>query len=106
MQDEERKVDGQLAQAAGEPPTPAVAVKAGPLGNRAARGASIVMVGQISRIVIQMGSVAVLARLLDPVDYGLIAIVLAVVGVGEILRDFGLSTGAIQAATLSRQQRD
>ena len=76
------------------------------LGNRAARGASIVMVGQISRIVIQIGSVAVLARLLDPVDYGLIAIVLTVVGVGEILRDFGLSAGAIQAATLDRRQRD
>ncbi|MGS0685686.1 lipopolysaccharide biosynthesis protein [Nakamurella sp. GG22] len=75
-------------------------------GHRAARGASVVMVGQIARIVIQIGSVAVLARLLDPVDYGLIAIVLAVVGVGEILRDFGLSAGAIQAAHLDRHQRD
>lgn len=76
------------------------------LGSRAARGASIVMVGQASRIFIQIGSVAILARLLEPVDYGLIAIVLAVVGVGEILRDFGLSTGAIQAVELSRYQRD
>ena len=77
-----------------------------PLGHRAARGASVMMVGQIGRILVQTASVAILARLLDPVDYGLIAIVLAIMGVGEILRDFGLSTGAIQAERLSVLQRD
>jgi len=50
-------------------------------------------------------SVSVLARLLGPSDYGLLAIVVAVVGVGEIFRDFGLSTAAIQAPTLSPAQR-
>ena len=47
-----------------------------------------------------------LVRLLSPRDYGLLALVLVVVGVGEILRDFGLSTAAIQAKTLTHEQRD
>ena len=54
----------------------------------------------------QMASVVILARLLSPRDYGLYTTVLIVVGVGEIFRDFGLSSAAIQAAVLTRLQRD
>lgn len=75
------------------------------LGGRAARGAGVVMAGQIARILLQVASVTVLARLLTPVDYGLVATVLVIVGVGEIFRDFGLSTAAIQADTLGRAQQ-
>lgn len=75
------------------------------LGRKAARGGSVVYAGQITRIVLQTGSVVVLARLLSPSDYGLLAIVLAVVGVGEVFRDFGLSTAAVQARSLSQGQR-
>ena len=85
---------------------PVVPVKPPALGRQAARGASLVAGGQAARIIIQLVSVAILARLLDPVDYGLVAIVLAIVGVGEIVRDFGLSTAAVQAKTLSTDQRD
>lgn len=87
-------------------PGPATPVKPPTLGRQAARGASLVAGGQGARILLQLVSVAVLARLLDPVDYGLVAIVLAIVGVGEILRDFGLSTAAVQAKHLSVDQRD
>jgi O-antigen/teichoic acid export membrane protein len=76
------------------------------LGGRAARGAAITMIGQGARIVLQLASVVVLARLLTPVDYGLLALVLVVVGIGEIFRDFGLSTAAVQAKHLSRGQQD
>ena len=48
----------------------------------------------------------ILARLLSPTDYGLMALGLVMVGVGEIFRDFGLSTAAIQAPALSTVQRD
>ncbi len=78
----------------------------GSLGNRAARGASVVMFGQGLRILMQIASVAVLARLLTPIDYGLVATVLVIVGVGEIFRDFGLSTAAIQAERLDRHQQE
>ena len=52
------------------------------------------------------GSVVVLARLLSPHDYGLMAMVVVIVGVGEIFRDFGLSSAAVQAKELSVAQRD
>jgi O-antigen/teichoic acid export membrane protein len=76
------------------------------LGSRAARGGFTVVVGQIVRILIQVVSVSVLARLLSPSDYGLVAIVLAIVGIGEIFRDFGLSTAAIQARVVTNDQRN
>jgi PST family polysaccharide transporter len=66
----------------------------------------VTMVGQVSKIVLQFGGVIVLARLLSPTDYGLLAMVLSIIGVGEVLRDFGLSSAAIQARQLSRAQRD
>jgi PST family polysaccharide transporter len=84
---------------------PAVAPSRG-LGAVAARGAAATVTGQIARIVVQICSLAVLSRLLDPGDYGLVALVLAVVAVGEVFRDFGLSAAAVQAKSLTRSQRD
>lgn len=75
------------------------------LTTRTARGARIVMLGQLMRIILQMVSVVVLARLLNPTDYGFFALALAVVALGEVFRDFGLSTAAVQAKTLSRGQQ-
>ncbi|MEO6944855.1 MAG: lipopolysaccharide biosynthesis protein [Lacisediminihabitans sp.] len=76
------------------------------LGARAARGAAITLGAQGGRMIVQVASVVVLARLLTPHDYGLIAMVVAIIGVGELLRDFGLSSAAIQAPELSVPQRD
>lgn len=78
----------------------------GDFGRHAARGAAVTMVGQLTRILVQVVSVVVLARFLTPNDYGLFAMVMAVVGVSEIFRDFGLSNAAIQAKTLGHRQRD
>ena len=76
------------------------------LGARSARGAAVTLSAQLVRIIIQLGSVVTLARLLTPHDYGLIAMVVAVIGVGEVLRDFGLSSAAIQSPELSLAQRN
>ncbi|WP_349899817.1 lipopolysaccharide biosynthesis protein [Parafrigoribacterium soli] len=76
------------------------------LGTRAARGAATTLAAQGAKTVVQLASVVVLARLLSPHDYGLIAMVVAIIGIGEIFRDFGLSSAAIQAPELTRQQRD
>lgn len=76
------------------------------LGRRAARGALTTGGGQALRLAVQMLSIVVLARLLTPQDYGLVAMVMTVASIAEIFRDFGLSAAAIQAPTLSRQQRD
>ncbi|MFA4841767.1 MAG: lipopolysaccharide biosynthesis protein [Agrococcus sp.] len=69
------------------------------LAHDAARGA-------LFTILLQLLSVVVLARLLTPRDYGMLAIVLVLVGLGEIFRDFGLTSASIQAPTLSTGQRD
>ena len=91
------------------PPRPvrpaAVVVTEEGLGRRAARGAASTGAGLVARISLQVVSVVVLARLLGPDAYGLIAMVVAVIGVSELLRDFGLSSAAIQAPSLSPQQR-
>lgn len=76
------------------------------LAHSAARGAFFTLAAQVIKIVLQFLSVIVLARLLTPHDYGLLAIVLVIVGVGEIFRDFGLTTASIQAPELSDGQRD
>ncbi|BAL23287.1 lipopolysaccharide biosynthesis protein [Azoarcus sp. KH32C] len=78
---------------------------AGPLGRMAARGAVVMMGGQACKILLQFGGIVVLARLLSPADYGLLAMVTAIVGIGEVLRDFGLSSAAVQARSVSPQQR-
>jgi O-antigen/teichoic acid export membrane protein len=92
----------------GRPPSPPPSRPGRPeqLGRRVARGSVVTLAGQLSQIVLQLTSVIVLARLLSPHDYGLYAMVLVIAGVGEIVRDFGLSSAAVQARTLSRGQRD
>lgn len=72
---------------------------------QAARAALATVTGQGARIGIQIVGLVVLARLLSPHDYGLFAMVTAVIGVAEVFRDFGLSSAAVQAKTVSAQQR-
>jgi len=79
---------------------------ASPLAHSAARGAYFTLAAQAARIVLQLMSVVILARILSPHDYGLLAIVLVVVGLGEIFRDFGLTSASIQAPELTTGQRD
>lgn len=76
----------------------------GGLGSTAARGALVMLTGQGMRVLLQFASIVILARLLTPHDYGLIAIVVMIIGVGEIFRDFGLSSAAVRAPELTRDQ--
>ncbi|MFF2371025.1 lipopolysaccharide biosynthesis protein [Agromyces sp. NPDC058110] len=77
-----------------------------PLASMAARGAVVTLTGQIIRMVVQLLGIAVLARLLVPADFGVVVMVAAVIGIGELVRDFGLSNAAIQTPHLTRRQRD
>lgn len=76
------------------------------MGGIAARGAVVTVTGQVARVGIQLLGIAVLARLLAPEAYGLLAMVMVLVSLGEIFRDFGLSPAAVQSPTLTPQQRD
>nr|WP_276512031.1 lipopolysaccharide biosynthesis protein [Microbacterium thalassium] len=80
------------------PPTPS-------LGARAARGSAITLATQLTRSLVLLGGTIVLARMVAPADFGLIAMVVAVSGVAEILRDSGLSWAALRRTDLTQQQR-
>lgn len=75
------------------------------LARTAVRGSAVSIGGQGFRIVLQLIGLAVLARLLEPADFGIVAMVTAAIGFADILRDFGLSSAAVQSPTVSRGER-
>ena len=76
------------------------------LGAAASWAAAVTVGAQGVRLLLQIAGILVLARLLAPADYGLVAVVAVLVGFGELLRDSGLSSAAVQAKVLSTGQRD
>lgn len=74
-------------------------------GRIAVRGSAVTLLGQSGRFAVQIVALVVLARLLDPHDFGLVAMVTAITGVAFVLSDAGLSLAALQARELSAAQR-
>jgi O-antigen/teichoic acid export membrane protein len=74
------------------------------LKQRTIRGGLARMGAQVSNIAIRAGSLMILARLLTPRDFGLVGMVTAFTGVLNLLRDFGLSSAAVQRATVTDEQ--
>ena len=68
------------------------------------RGGAITFVAQGANVAIQLTSTVVLARLLSPADYGVMAMVMAITGFAGLFRDLGLSSSTIQKDTLSHEQ--
>jgi PST family polysaccharide transporter len=74
------------------------------LKERAIRGASVKVFAQATNLVLRVGSLMVLARLLDPKDFGLVGMVTAITGVLSLFRDFGLSSAAVQRVSVTDEQ--
>jgi O-antigen/teichoic acid export membrane protein len=74
------------------------------LRRRSVRGATIMLVAQAAKLVLTIGSMAVLARLLIPADFGLLAMVTAITGFVARFRDLGLTTATVQRAEVSHGQ--
>ena len=91
---------GARTQQAGSSHAPVV-----DLGRAAARGTAVTLGAQGGRFALQIGSLVVLARLLTPEAFGLVAMATSVLGVAELVRDFGLSSAAVQAKHLSDDER-
>lgn len=70
-----------------------------------ARSAAFVVASQVLKLLISLISLVTLSRLLQPTDFGLFAMIAAIIGIGELFRDFGLSMAAIQTRTLSPAQQ-
>lgn len=75
------------------------------LSASAARGSAVTLFFQAIKLVVMLASIVVLARLISPDQYGLMAMAMAMIGIAEIFRDFGLSTAALQAKDLTSQQQ-
>ncbi len=79
-------------------------VAADNLKHRVIRGGLAKLGSQIVTALLRVGSLMLLARLLTPGDFGLIAMVTVIVGVLNLFRDLGLSTATIQRASVSQEQ--
>ncbi|HEC19894.1 MAG TPA: MOP flippase family protein [Gammaproteobacteria bacterium] len=67
------------------------------LGVSATRGVFWTGGGQAVRQVIQVVSSIVLARLLEPSDFGLLGMAIVFVGVGQLFADFGIGSAIVQS---------
>jgi O-antigen/teichoic acid export membrane protein len=74
------------------------------LRERAMRGAVARLCAQVTNLFIRVLSLAVLARLLSPKDFGLVGMVAVLTGVLSLFRDFGLSAASVQHATVTEEQ--
>lgn len=74
------------------------------LKGRSVRGGAVTMAAQGLKFFLQMGSTVVLARLLTPQDFGLIAMVTAVTGFVVMFKDMGLSMATVQKAEINHGQ--
>ena len=74
------------------------------LKERSARGAAFTFGSQAFRLVLQLGSSAVLGRLLTPQDYGLIGMISAVTGILSVFGNLGLSSAIVQQPEINHRQ--
>jgi len=76
----------------------------GDLKRRSIRGGAVTLTSQAIKFALQMGSTVVLARLLLPSDFGLIAMVTAITGFVTMFKDAGLSMATVQRNDITHDQ--
>jgi PST family polysaccharide transporter len=74
------------------------------LKERAVRGTLVRICGQAASFALRLGSIAVLARLLNPSDFGLLAMATVVTGVCGLFTSAGLSSATVQKDTVTDAQ--
>jgi O-antigen/teichoic acid export membrane protein len=74
------------------------------LQGRSVRGGAITVAAQATKFVVQMASTFVLARLLTPQDFGLMAMVAVFTGFVALFKDLGLSAATVQRDRITHQQ--
>ena len=71
---------------------------------RVIRGGAVKLISQLAVTVLRIGYVAVMARLLSPADFGLLAMVTVVTGFLDVFATGGLSSATIQRTDISDEQ--
>src|SRR5215472_10214752 len=74
------------------------------LKDRTIRGGAARISALAAGSLIRVVSMMILARLLEPRDFGMLGMVTAFTGVLALFRDFGLSTATVQRATITKEQ--
>lgn len=74
------------------------------LKEKTVRGGLARVIAQMTNFGLRIGSLMILARLLDPQDFGLVGMVLAFTGFLSLFRDFGLSTATVQRSSVTHEQ--
>src|SRR5271157_6534793 len=74
------------------------------LKGRAVRGGLLTSTSQGAGVLLTSIMTVVTARLLTPVDFGLVAMVAAITGLGQAFADLGLSEATIQREEISHEQ--
>src|SRR5689334_20677744 len=74
------------------------------LKERTIRGGFAKVCAQAATFLLRVGSMMVLARLLEPKDFGLVGMVTALTGLLNLFRDFGLSTATVQRVHVTEEQ--
>jgi O-antigen/teichoic acid export membrane protein len=74
------------------------------LKGRSIRGGAYTMTSQAVRFILQFGSTVILARLLTPQDYGLVAMVTAITGFAGMFKDMGLTMATVQREEINHAQ--
>jgi PST family polysaccharide transporter len=83
---------------------PHAELSAGDLKERTLRGGFAKVCAQAASFVLRIGSLMVLARLLDPQDFGIVGMVTVVTGVFGLFKDAGLGMVTVQRATITEEQ--
>lgn len=71
------------------------------LAQQSTRGGAYMIIGQFSKLIINLVSLMVLSRLLGAEEYGLMAMIVIILGIAEVFKDFGLTSAVIQAKHVS-----
>lgn len=74
------------------------------LKGRSVRGGTVTLTAQAAKLVLYTASTVILARLLTPDDFGLIAMVTAITGFVSMFKDAGLSMATIQRPQINHAQ--
>ena len=82
----------------------ATAQLVGDIGKRSRRGGALLLAAQMLRLAGQIGTIVVLARLLSPSAFGLLAMVGAIGVILDLIKEFGLSAATIQKQEIGHAQ--
>lgn len=74
------------------------------IGHRAVSGGFVTFGAQAGKFILSFAGAAVLARLLEPKDFGLLGMVLGITALVGIFKELGLSTATVQREHITQQQ--